>query len=89
MNFARISQCLEAVGKPVRYVKLAAVAFRKLNTMVFQIRRGTGPNIDNHVVDGAARTSNQLDFAMRRSLEMHAANRAGSGVKRGTALRVI
>ena len=80
---------LEAVGKPVRYVKLAAVAFRKFNIIVFQIRRRTGTNIDNHVMNGASRASYELDLPMRRLLEVHAADRARFCVERSAALQVM
>ena len=57
VNFARISQRLKAVGKPVGHVKLAAVTFRKFDIKMLQICSRTGTNIDNHVVDGASRAS--------------------------------
>jgi hypothetical protein len=78
---------LVAMREALRHVESTAIAGTQLDDHVLEIGRRLGPQIDDDVGDGAARTADQLRFGGGRELEMEASHGAAVVVEGDVALR--
>src|SRR5690606_3813882 len=68
-----VAEGLKPVSKPLRHVELSPILRGELEALPLAIARGSGPQIDDHVPDRPLEAAHDLHLAMRRTLEVHAA----------------
>ena len=85
-NFRIVLEGLETVRKTPRYKKPDSVLGRELEAEAPEISRRVLPDVDDDIVNGTHRAPDQFVLLVRRSLEMHPAQRAGLLVERHIAL---
>src|SRR5262245_36111145 len=78
---------LEAMGEPGRYVDHPAVDRAEHHRRVAGERGRARAEVDDHVVDGAPGTADELRLGPGRHLIVHSAECALPRVERGAALR--
>ena len=83
-----VAERLIAVREVLRHVHHEAVGVRQFGAEGVQIGWRTLAHVDDDVVDRALDASHELDLGLRRTLEMHAAHRAGAHVAADIALDV-
>jgi hypothetical protein len=84
-----ITECLEAMGESVRDVELMVVPARKLKLLPFEIRRRTGPDINDDVQNGSLNATQQLNFGVRSALVMHTSQSSPTFRVRNTVLWIV
>jgi hypothetical protein len=88
-DFRLVLEREEAVGEAFRHVERVALRARQLHARPAAVARRFGAQVDDHVVEAAARAADQLGLGVRRGLEVHAAQRPPARVERDAALGVV
>ena len=77
---------LKAVCEPLRDLYHFPALGRQLNGGPLAVGRRSGPQIDEHIIDGTSHAFDKLCICFWRPLEVHAAKRPGQIVVRYIAL---
>src|SRR5690606_31600033 len=75
-----------AVSEHLGYVQCHTVVLGQLDSEVLEVAGRAGPQVDDDVVDGAARAAHQFRLGSRRHLVVHAAQSALCMVERHVGL---
>src|SRR5262249_12011712 len=84
-----VGECLEAVGKSFRNVKLTTIGAREFECVPAAISRRIAPDVNDHIPDSALNATHELHFGVWRPLIVHAAQGARASGERYAVLRII